>query len=430
MSVIVRWGATTDVGQVRAVNQDAFDGLDWLCVVADGMGGHRGGEVASATAVKAIVDADLTRSTDRIVEAVNHANSVVKDAADADMSLAGMGTTLTMVAVVETEEGDRIAIANVGDSRTYLYSSDVLTQITEDHSLVASLVRQGRLTEDQATTHPQRNVVTRALGIDARVLVDAWEVSPVTGDRYVLCSDGLTNELTDNQIAAVLRRLADPQEASEELVRLANEHGGNDNITVAVVDVVEADADLDGTSIADRVGAPRRAIADVAATPALDDAPEPTSSKETALTDDDHITALKERASEARRPEVQTARTPMLTWRVVAFFAALLAIVGVVVVVVAAEAAGSYFVGVDDGEVVVFKGKADGSVLNPEIVGTPGIDFDLLTDEEKAQVKLEPTFGSVAEAEEYIRGLEQVVGNDPPLNEPSDTPSSEDDVNF
>ncbi|MEO5837967.1 MAG: hypothetical protein ABIQ73_11095, partial [Acidimicrobiales bacterium] len=122
--------------------------------------------------------------------------------------------------------------------RIYVYAGDELQQLTEDHSLVAQLVRDGSLTASQADRHPQRNVLTRALGIDPDVAVDAWEVLPFAGDRFVLCSDGLSNELTDDQIAAVLRRLADPQEAANELVRLANESGGRDNITVVLVDIV------------------------------------------------------------------------------------------------------------------------------------------------------------------------------------------------
>jgi hypothetical protein len=127
----------------------------------------------------------------------------------------------------------------VGDSRVYLFAQGELEQMTDDHSLVAALVREGRITQEEAEEHPQRNILTRALGIDYMVSVDAWEVMPYVGDRWVLCSDGLFNEVSMDQMAAVLRRLEDPDEAARELVRLANEGGGRDNITVLIVDVVD-----------------------------------------------------------------------------------------------------------------------------------------------------------------------------------------------
>ena len=132
-----------------------------------------------------------------------------------------------------------MAWANVGDSRVYLFRDGALTQLSEDHSLVQGLVRDGQLTKDAAAVHPQRHIVTRALGIDLDVEVDMDTVIPYRGDRYLLASDGLFDEIDENHIAGVLRRLADPTEASEELVRLANEHGGRDNTTVVVVEVTD-----------------------------------------------------------------------------------------------------------------------------------------------------------------------------------------------
>ena len=128
---------------------------------------------------------------------------------------------------------------NVGDSRVYVLQDGALIQVSEDHSLVESMVRQGTITPEQAKVHPQRNILTRALGIDGEVGVDSWEVAPFSGDRYLLCSDGLFNEVTDDRIAEMLAETEDPQEAAEILVRMANEGGGRDNITVVIVDVVE-----------------------------------------------------------------------------------------------------------------------------------------------------------------------------------------------
>ncbi|MBU3701028.1 MAG: Stp1/IreP family PP2C-type Ser/Thr phosphatase, partial [Acidimicrobiia bacterium] len=229
------WGALTDTGMVRKGNEDAYLAVDGLFAVADGMGGHQAGEVASRLALESLQSWFGSAGTDVLVAAVERANADVVERSLGDPELAGMGTTLVAMALVDAGGRDAIGVVNVGDSRLYLLSDGVLTQITEDHSLVATMVRQGRLTEAEAAVHPQRNILTRALGIDGTVLVDSWEVLPVVGDRYLVCSDGLFNEVDDNRIAATLRRLADPAEACRELVRLANESGGRDNITCVVV---------------------------------------------------------------------------------------------------------------------------------------------------------------------------------------------------
>jgi protein phosphatase len=156
-----------------------------------------------------------------------------------DNAMRGMGTTLCAVALVMIETHERLAVVNVGDSRVYVLQDGALIQVSEDHSLVESMVRQGTLTPEQAKVHPQRNILTRALGIDGEVGVDSWEVAPFSGDRYLLCSDGLFNEVPDERIAEVLATTEDPNEAASILVTMANEGGGRDNITVVIVDVVE-----------------------------------------------------------------------------------------------------------------------------------------------------------------------------------------------
>ncbi len=159
------------------------------------------------------------------------------EAAAADPELRGMGTTLVAIAPMDGEEA--LAWINVGDSRLYLLRDGELTQISEDHSLVQEAVRSGDLSPEEAQVHPQRNIVTRALGIDPDIVIDGDRVDAFAGDRYVLCSDGLYEFVEDDRIAATLRRLADPTEAAHELVRLANDGGGRDNITVVVVDVID-----------------------------------------------------------------------------------------------------------------------------------------------------------------------------------------------
>jgi protein phosphatase len=233
------WGAATDTGRVRQANEDSFLAADGLFAVADGMGGHQAGEVASHLALECLAAGFTAAGTDVLVRAVEEANRTLVSRSTADPSLAGMGTTLVAMGLVESSGRDAIGVVNVGDSRLYLLSDGKLTQITEDHSLVATMQRQGRLTAAEAAVHPQRNILTRALGIDGSVLVDSWEILPVNGDRYLICSDGLFNEVDENRIAATLRRLADPNEACRELIRLANEGGGRDNITCVIVDIAD-----------------------------------------------------------------------------------------------------------------------------------------------------------------------------------------------
>jgi serine/threonine protein phosphatase PrpC len=242
---VLRSGAATDAGLVRHNNQDRLLVADTLVAVADGMGGHAGGEVASQLAITTLQEAFTARpephTAEDLVAAVEHANESVFEQSQADPSLRGMGTTLTAAALVVTDGEERIAIANVGDSRTYVFSQGDLTQLTEDHSVAEELVRQGQIAPEEVDTHPQRHILTRAMGIYPAVDTDLWEVLPFTGDRLVLCSDGLVREVSDEQIAAVLRRLADPTEAATELVARARAAGGSDNITVVVVNIVDDD---------------------------------------------------------------------------------------------------------------------------------------------------------------------------------------------
>ncbi|MGH9005131.1 MAG: Stp1/IreP family PP2C-type Ser/Thr phosphatase, partial [Acidimicrobiia bacterium] len=228
-------GARTDVGRGRPANEDTFlvDHEDRLYAVADGMGGHRAGEVASATAIDALRAAFADGAP--LDEAVGEANAAVFEKASANLDMRGMGTTLTAAALVDDH---RVLLGHVGDSRAYLLRDGGVIQITEDHSLVEQLVREGRLSPEEAVNHPQRAIITRALGIDPEVEVDTYPVDLRPGDRLLLCSDGLTNMVADSAIERVLRRQPDPQEAAETLVDMANEAGGDDNITVVVIDAL------------------------------------------------------------------------------------------------------------------------------------------------------------------------------------------------
>lgn len=251
---LLAWGAATDAGRVRSGNEDAFVAEAMIFGVADGMGGHQAGEVASAIAASTLRDrlAGGASTVDVAVAAVVEANAAIFQGAHNNAEQRGMGTTLTALAVLTTEGASpRFALLNVGDSRTYVMRGGRLRRVSIDHSYVQELVSTGHITELEARNHPRRNIVTRALGIEPTVKVDTWVLPLVKGDRYVLCSDGLVDEVEDAVIAQILAEHAQPQAAAEALVAAANDNGGRDNTTVLVVDVLEGDeptadtADLD-----------------------------------------------------------------------------------------------------------------------------------------------------------------------------------------
>jgi protein phosphatase len=240
MTVALRVGSATDVGRVRSANEDSHAVVDdlGLFVVADGMGGHQAGEVASAAAVHTMVDG--VRDGRALDAAVAEANTEVFERASADPALRGMGTTIT---AARLGADDTLVVAHVGDSRAYLWRDGELTQITVDHSLVAELVEAGALTEEEAERDPRRSMITRALGIEAEVEVDVYTVALQPGDRVLLCSDGLTTMVPAGLLADTLATEADPATAAALLVDAANAAGGTDNITVVIADVVEATLD-------------------------------------------------------------------------------------------------------------------------------------------------------------------------------------------
>ncbi|WP_420451862.1 protein phosphatase 2C domain-containing protein [Ilumatobacter sp.] len=284
------WGASTHPGQIRPDNEDDLHASHGVYVVADGMGGHEAGEVASALAVERIREAltddgDGAPTAERVVDAITRANGDIFRAAIATPAQAGMGTTVTVIAVVADpmagrgepniddndpvekapdgsprvtpvvprEQPEALVLANVGDSRTYLYRHGRLRRATVDHSYVQELVTTGHITDDEARTHPRRNIITRALGIEPDVKVDWWTLPLVRGDRFLLCSDGLVDEVDDVAIAATLEGESDPQAAVDSLIEQANTAGGRDNVTIIVLDVLDGDDPPDPTQELDVV---------------------------------------------------------------------------------------------------------------------------------------------------------------------------------
>ncbi len=250
-----RHGVATSVGRVRSVNEDSYLALPPLYAIADGMGGHGAGDLASALAVEALTACARLHplSVNAVLATLDDANRAIFQHEAAD----GMGTTVTGLASLETAGGDHLMVFNVGDSRVYRVWVDRLDQVTTDHSEVEELVLAGTLTREQARTHPRRNIVTRALGSNRAILPDYWLLPAIAGDRYLLCSDGLFSELPEDQILSLLAG-GDPQYAAMALVAAANEAGGHDNVTVIILDV-DVDVD-DDDQAADEATIPREQL--------------------------------------------------------------------------------------------------------------------------------------------------------------------------
>ncbi len=317
MSVLAS-SARTDTGRRRRRNEDAFVCEPPLFAIADGMGGAQAGEVASRLAAESLRESEQGElsSLEQAVELIQEANRRVYAYSSENASARGMGTTMTVALV----DGDRVTIGHVGDSRAYLLRDDELTQLTQDHSLVAELVRSGRLTPEEAETHPRRSVITRALGTDSEVEVDVFSLRAQDRDLFLLCSDGLTSMVTDSAIERLLAGArADLDDAAKKLIAAANHAGGEDNITVVLFELAGG-------------------------------GPKPAEGSENAktLTESDAVPVLKlepEPVSRAHRSKRAMLLAPALVF--------LLALLGLGVFTVSA----AHFIGVEsDGRVAVYQG--------------------------------------------------------------------------
>ncbi len=231
--------AASHVGRVRANNQDSAYAGSHLFIVADGMGGHAGGDVASAITIKHLVEADRVFEDAEEAAQVLHdtliaANHILSDTVIEHNELTGMGTTVSGMVRV----GNKMAMAHIGDSRIYLLREGTMTQVTHDHTFVQRLVESGRITQEEAAVHPRRSVLMRVLGdVDASPEIDTGVFDTQPGDRWLLCSDGLSSFVTEDKIAATLRRITDPEAATERLVQASLDQGAPDNVTVVLVDI-------------------------------------------------------------------------------------------------------------------------------------------------------------------------------------------------
>lgn len=230
----ISFGSRTDIGYVRDHNEDSLIIIPPLFAVADGMGGHEAGEIASEITVNTLAElAPSHLDAEGLTAAVEAANYNVMKAPRQGIGRDGMGTTLTAAML----EGERLLIAQVGDSRAYLLHKGHLQQITRDHSLMADLIEAGQITPEEARVHPNRSVITRAIGSDIHMRPDIYELNVDAGDRILLCSDGLSSMISNNAIESIMRRQSDAQHCADELVTATLENGGADNVTVVVADV-------------------------------------------------------------------------------------------------------------------------------------------------------------------------------------------------
>lgn len=379
-------GAKTDIGRVREGNEDSYFVDSPMFAVADGMGGHLAGDVASATAVEVIRES--SQSTDNIdaealAEMLRAANRAIWEKAGSDSNLRGMGTTCTLALLGD----DTAQIAHVGDSRAYLFRDGSLKQVTQDHTLVGRLVREGKLRPEEAERHPQRSIITRALGVDEQVDVDLMSVELADGDRLLLCSDGLSAMISSSDIEEVLRAHEDPQSAAENLVEKANEAGGEDNITVVVIDVGRE---------GDRVPAVSEHVSDLG---------ERSHTDPSADTGYHKAVEAVEAGPESRR----WLRAVIVTVVVIA----LLGIGGYVAARYALD--NSWFVGVDqDGVVTIYRGIPDkiAGITLKEAEERSTIELDSLPDFKRDEVEAGIKVGSLEEAEQTLADLERLASDE------------------
>jgi PPM family protein phosphatase len=262
-------GAATDVGHVRKVNEDSFLVAPPVFVVADGMGGHEGGDVASRIVVEEFARLveegyDPQRGAEHVADTIARAQARIVEYGEgqrADQPRWHAGTTAVVAVLVDDEGTTKWLLANLGDSRIYRFTDGRLDQVSVDHSVVQELVDAGQITAEQATVHPERHVITRALGSPEGVHPDFFLLPLPAVERLLLCSDGISGMITDTDIAAILASVPDPRDAADALVRAALDAGGRDNATAVVVDVVglvhddSYDSERQRASLEDKLGA-------------------------------------------------------------------------------------------------------------------------------------------------------------------------------
>ncbi len=362
--------SASHVGQVRDNNQDRALFTATLGAVADGMGGHVGGEKAAAMAIAEFNGVRGVLSEQRLIDVVQAANRRIYEAA-LQPSLRGMGTTIVVASFDPAD--DVVTLVNVGDSRGYLLRDGEFRQVTIDHSLVEDLIREGQITEEEARVHPQRNIVTRALGIMPEVEVDAFAVRVQPGDRLLLASDGLSNEVDPSRIASILAEAATASEACNRLVDAALAGGGRDNVTVVVLDLIDG-----GETVADQTSA---------------DALEPVG---------DHADNV---LADIARPSKR--RFPLRSFLVLL---GVLILLGSATAGTAWYARNGYFADELDGAVAIFRGRPGGVLwFKPTEEELTEIRVEDLDGASQTRLEQRPVWSTLSDARDFVANLDTTV---------------------
>ncbi|GGF36734.1 Stp1/IreP family PP2C-type Ser/Thr phosphatase [Subtercola lobariae] len=426
MALVTESAAVSHVGKVRSNNQDSGYAGQSLFAVADGMGGHAGGDVASALALNKLleIDGEYSSAVDAefaLQEAIVSANAILAEAVYEHPELTGMGTTLSALVRV----GHSVALAHIGDSRIYRYRDGKLTQITTDHTFVQRLVDNGRITAEEAKVHPRRSVLMRVLGdVDSTPDVDLQVMDTRPNDRWLLCSDGLTGVVENEDIAKTLADNASPQTVADVLVKEALDHGAPDNVTVVIVDISESFTG--STYIAQTVGAASRPIAfdgvqgrKASRMPALHLRP-----RSTGLAQPSHFEAqsddyLDELIDEDRR----RSRRRKLTWLIGSIV--VLIIIAITLLVSYNWTQSRYFIGASNGNVAVYQGvqQSLGPITLSHVYEDTGIAVNTLPAYTQTQVQATISADSITAAQAVVKRLENAVITGVPPTGDLTTPS-------
>jgi serine/threonine protein phosphatase PrpC len=408
MATTGRSAAVSHVGKIRANNQDSGYAGTHLFVVADGMGGHAGGDVASAIAIKRVMDVDKSFASPHDAEfalrsSLLAANSLIAETVFEHPELTGMGTTVSAILRLD----GNLVLAHIGDSRIYRYRAGKLEQISADHTFVQRLVDSGRITAEEAAVHPRRSVLMRVLGdIDASPEIDTAVLDAQPGDRWLLCSDGLSSYVSDDKIRAALKSVSDPDAAANRLVKDALDQGAPDNVTVIIVDIGD-----DATS-----ASPPPKLVGSAAEPVSFEAAAPRRPLrlptlllhplKSTLHEDSHFEPesdeyLQELIAEDRRRH----RRRRITWLVA--LALIVALLGTLLVAGYRWTQTHYFVGADDEKIAIFKGVQQdiGPIKLSSVYEVTSIELSDLSTFERQQVEETITAGSLDDARDIVRRL-------------------------
>jgi protein phosphatase len=405
--------AVSHVGKIRSNNQDSGYAGTHLFLVADGMGGHAGGDVASAIAAKRVAEADAEYATPEEAEyalqsALISANSLLAETVFEHSELTGMGTTVSGILRV----GDKVAMAHIGDSRIYRFRDDALEQISSDHTFVQRLVDSGRITPDEAAVHPRRSVLMRVLGdVDAapEIDTDVFDVQP--GDRWLLCSDGLSSYVSEDKIASILGTVRGAQGAADRLVKESLDHGAPDNVTVVILDIDDGPGTAGGVpTFVGSAAAPLSFESDTSRRPirlpTLLLHPLKATQPEDSHFEPEREGYLEELIEEDRR----RARRRRIVWLVVVAAAALAIIAGLVAAYQWTQS--HYYVGVDQGRVAIFQGVQQniGPIGLSSVYQTTTIEVSSLPEFQQESVQATINADNLRDAIDIVNRLDELAG--------------------